>query len=135
MDHNLPIQEKETTHTKEPLDKIQNQAVKLICGATRTIPTAPCEIDSNIEPFDLRRKISVLQGILRYRRFEDNHPNWKLVDTWVPTRRLKQESLLDAAAKNLEEIHHFSDNMLLDQKFSDVAPWTNPKPVVIKTLL
>ena len=134
MDYALPIQEIATKQAKEPVDRIQNQAVKLICGGTRTTPIAACEIDSNIEPLDLRRKRSVLQGIERYRRFEDNHPNRKLVDTWVPIRRLKQESLLDAA-KNLEEIHHLPDNRLLDKKFSDVAPWTNLKPAVIKTSL
>ena len=134
MDYALPIQEIATKQAKEPVDRIQNQAVKLICGGTRTTPIAACEIDSNIEPLDLRRKRSVLQGIERYRRFEDNHPNRKLVDTWVPIGRLKQESLLDAA-KNLEEIHHLPDNRLLDKKFSDVAPWTNLKPAVKKTSL
>ena len=134
MDYALPIQEIATKQAKEPVDRIQNQAVKLICGGTRTTPIAACEIDSNIEPLDLRRKRSVLQGVERYRRFEENHPNRRLVDTWVPNRRLKQESLLDAA-KNLEEIHHLPDNRLLEEKFSDVAPWTNLKSAVIKTSL
>ena len=68
MDYFLPIQEIATKQAKEPIDRIQDQVVKLICGGTRTTPITACEIDSNIEPLDLRRKISVLQRIERYRR-------------------------------------------------------------------
>ena len=40
-----------------------------------------------------------------------------------------------SAAKNLEDIHHLSDNRLLDKKFSDEPPWTKLKLAMIKTSL
>ena len=134
IDYALPLQEIATRQAKEPIDRVQNQAVKLICGGMRSTPIAACEIDANIEPLDLRRKRSVLQGVERYRRFEENHPNRTLVDSWVPNRRLKQESLLDTAAK-LEDIHHLPTNRLQEKKISEIAPWTKLETPIIKTSL
>ena len=100
----------------------------------RSTPIAACEIDANIEPLDLRRKRSVLQGVERYRRFEESHPNRKLVDSWTQKRRLKQESLLDTATK-LEDVHHLPTNRLPVNKVSEIAPWTKLQPPIIKTSL
>ena len=89
MDYALPLQSIASKAPTEALDRVQNQAIKLICGGMRSTPIAACEIEANIEPLDLRRNRAVLDGVERYRRFETNHPNRVLVDSWRPNKRLK----------------------------------------------
>ena len=50
MDYNLPLQTIASKGAVLSLDKVQNQALRLICGAIRTTPTAAGEIDANIKP-------------------------------------------------------------------------------------
>lgn len=50
MDYNIVLQNSCSKTTKQELDKVQNQALRLICGGMRTSPTAACEISTNIEP-------------------------------------------------------------------------------------
>ena len=49
------------THTNlATLDKVQNQALRFISGAMRTIPTSSCEIECNIEPLDICRDAAIV---------------------------------------------------------------------------
>ena len=50
MDYNLPLQTIASKGAILSLDKVQNQALRLNCGAIRTTPTAACEIDASIKP-------------------------------------------------------------------------------------
>ena len=63
MDYNLPLQTIASKGAVLSLDKVQNQALRLICGAIRTTPTAACEIDANIKPRDLTRKRSLIETV------------------------------------------------------------------------
>ena len=45
-----------SNNTKQSLDKVQNQAQKIICGGMRSSPTAACEISAKIKPLELHRK-------------------------------------------------------------------------------
>ena len=65
MDYNLPLQTFASKGAILSLDKVQNQALRLICGAIRTTPTAVCEIDANIKPRDLTRKRSLIETVER----------------------------------------------------------------------
>ena len=75
MDYSLPLQTIASKGAVLSLDKVQNQALRLICGAIRTTPTAACEIDANTKPRDLTRKRSLIETVERYRRQEPDHPN------------------------------------------------------------
>ena len=68
MDYNLPLQTIASKGAALSLDKVQNQALRLICGAIRTCttPTAACESDANIKPRDLTRKRSLIETVERY---------------------------------------------------------------------
>ena len=81
MDYNFPLQTIASKGAVLSLDKVQNQALRLICGAIRTAPTAVCEIDANIKPRDLARKRSLTETVERHRRQEPDHPNRKLIKT------------------------------------------------------
>ena len=96
MDYNLPLQTIASKGAVLSLDKVQNQALRLICGAIRT-PTAACEIDANIKPRDLTRKRSLIETVERFRRQERDHPNRKLIETWKPVGRIQLKTLLDLA--------------------------------------
>ena len=88
----LPIQAIASKSTKESLDRVQNQSLRLVCGGMRSTPSAACEVDASIEPLDLRREKSVLESVERYKRMDEKHPNRVLVDTWKASNRLKQKS-------------------------------------------
>ena len=67
----------------------------------RTTPTAACEIDSNLEPMNLRREKTALETVERYKRLETDHPNRKLLESWQDKRRIQHKSLL-SLSKDLE---------------------------------
>ena len=89
MDCAMPIQAVASKSTRESLDKVQNQSLRLVCGGMRSTPSAACEIDANVEPLGLRRERAVLECVERYKRMDFTHPNRKLVDTWRAPNRLK----------------------------------------------
>ena len=134
MDYALPIQAAASESTRETLDKVQNQSLRLVCGGMRSTPIAACEIDCNIEPLQLRREKSVLESVERYKRQEEQHPNRKLVETWKVSNRLKQKSPLMVAEKLLEE-HPMPEEREPETKFSLIAPWSKIETPTIKTTL
>ena len=50
MDYAMPIQAIASKSTRESLDKVQNQSLRLVCGGLRSTPSAAFEIDANVEP-------------------------------------------------------------------------------------
>ena len=109
MDHNLALQSICSDSVKQSLDKVQNEAVKFISGGRKSSPIAACEIDSNIEPLNLRREASVVEMVERYRRSDKETPNRKIVDKWTPNEKIKQKSILKVE-KKLQEKHHMPVN-------------------------
>ena len=60
----------------------------------KSTPIAACEIDSNIEPLNLRRESSVVEMVERYRRCDKDNPNKKIVDKWSPSENIKKKPIL-----------------------------------------
>lgn len=116
------------------LDRVQNQALRLICGGLRTTPTAACEIDANIEPMDLRRERATLEATERYRRQPKDHPNRQQIDKWSRKDRLKQISPIQAA-ENINEKHHLPQVREPVQKFAPIPPGQDIKVGLIQPLL
>ena len=106
------------------LDRVQNQALRMICGGLRTTPTAACEIESNIEPLDLRRQRATLEATERYKRLPTTHPNRKQIENWKKQDRLKQISPIHAA-ETINEKHHLPEEREPLQKFSVFPPGKN----------
>ena len=134
MDYAMPIQAIASKSTRESLDKVQNQSLRLVCGGLRSTPSAACEIDANVEPLGLRRERAVLECVERYKRMDDTHPNRKLVDSWRAPRRLKQKSTLHVA-EQLQEIHDLPSDRQPEVQYPPFAPWTQLKMPTIKTEL
>ena len=134
MDYSLPLQSVASSTTSTQLDRVQNQALRLICGAMRSTPTAACEIEANVEPLDLRRKRVLTEAVERYKRQPVDHPNRQLIENWQEKRRLQQKSLLDLA-KEQEENHHLPVERELENKCPDPAPWSPIQSPIIKTSL
>ena len=80
FDYNMVLQNLCSPSTKKSLDSVQNNALRLISGGMRSSPIAACEIDTNIEPLEFRRKRAALELYERSKRLEENHPNRVLVD-------------------------------------------------------
>ena len=134
MDYALPLQNIAPAQAKLSLDRVQNQAAKLICGGMHRTPTAACEIDANLEPLDLRRERAALESIERYRRLEEDHPNRQLADSWTPNQRLQQKSPLDVV-RELETVHVLPNNRQPIFKLPDFPPWTALQMPIISTSL
>ena len=135
MDYNLPLQTIASKGAVLSLDKVQNQALRLICGAIRTTPTAACEIDANIKPRDLTRKRSLIETVERFRRQEPDHPNRKLIETWKPVGRIQLKTLLDVA-KEMSSMENLPSERELERKFQNVPPWQHlHQPKIVTSLL
>ncbi|GFS18314.1 reverse transcriptase-like protein [Elysia marginata] len=104
--YNLALQSISSKTNKDLLDRVQSQAVHFISGGMRSTPTAAFEIHTIIEPLGLRRDAAVMNMVDRYKSSDKRHPNEQLIDTWKPTGRLKQKSVMDIAIY-LQEKHHF----------------------------
>ena len=76
----------------------------------RSSPTAACEIHTNIEPFDLRRKRAALELFERSKRLEKNHPNRLLVDSWQSCQKLKNTTSILDTVNDLQKDHHLPNN-------------------------
>ena len=94
MDYNIVLQNLCSKNTKESLDRVQNHALRLICGGMRSSPTSACEISANVQPLELRRQKAVLDLYERAKRMEKNHPCKQIVDDWKRLARLQQKSIM-----------------------------------------
>ena len=136
MDYNIVLQNICSKSTKERLDKVQNQALRLICGGMRSSPTAACEISANIEPLEKRRKKAALELYERAKRMDPTHPCRKLVDKWKGLARLQQQSVLHVV-NNLKPQHHLPEyRQGLNKVLREIPPHRNLKiPTINHSLL
>ena len=134
LDYCSPIQTVANKSALQEINKVQNQGLRLICGAMRSTPTAACEIDANIEPLDIRRNRTLIEAVERYHRAEPMHPTRQLVENWKPNRRLQQQSPLDIATC-LSRMHHLPTDRQDEPRCPSSTPWKNPYMAEIKTTL
>ena len=134
MDYGSSLQTIASKTSTSSLDRVQNQAGRLICGGFRSTPSAACEIDANLEPLDIRRERATLEATERYRRLPRNHPNKKQIDCWRSNQRLQQLSPIQAAC-NIMEKHHLPENREPLKKVPDNPPGTEMKKADIRTNL
>ena len=135
FDYNLVLQNLCNDATKKSLDAVQNHALRFISGGMRSSPTAACEIHTNIEPLEIRRKRAALELYERSKRLERNHPNRILVDKWSPTQRLKTPSILDEVHK-LQDIHHLPEKREpLERVPPSLPPYLSLRKPEVKTKL
>ena len=137
FDYNLVLQNLCSKATKSSLDIVQNHALRFISGGMRSSPTAACEIHSNIEPLELRRKRAALELVERSKRLEENHPNRILVDRWRPNQRLKSSKSILNEAHKLQESNHLPEKREPLERVSPTMPphLSLKKPEIMKTLL
>ena len=116
------------------MNRVQNNALRLICGGMRTTPTAACEITTNIEPLDMRREKAALETYERCKRMDTKHPAKKLVDKWKPKNRIQNQSVLHHVHK-LKDKTNLPDNRANLKKTCSAPPNLEPSPPEIKTVL
>ena len=119
---------------QEELDKVQNNALRMICGGMRSTPTAATEIMTNVEPLGMRREKATVETYERCKRMPTNHPAKILVDKWVPKNRIKSQSILHHA-KKLREKTILPDNRKPLLKTLKVPPNKQPIPPDINSKL
>uniref|UniRef100_A0A2C9M4E0 ribonuclease H n=1 Tax=Biomphalaria glabrata TaxID=6526 RepID=A0A2C9M4E0_BIOGL len=86
------------------LDSTQNQAIRLICGAFRTTPTAACEVMTNLPPLRLRRERAVMIAYEKFKRLEECCPVRSLVDNWQGGNRRKRNSFMHSVRELSKEV-------------------------------
>ena len=109
FDYNIVLQNLCSNATKSSIDSVQNNALRLISGGMRSSPTAACEIHTNIEPLENRRKRAALELYERSKRLEKDHPNKILVDKWRPNPRLKTVTSVLDTVSDLQQSHHLPE--------------------------
>ena len=134
MDYGSSIQTTASNSSTSSLDRVQNQAGRLICGGFRSTPSAACEIDANLEPLDIRRERATLEATERYRRLPQSHPNKQQIDCWKSNQRIQQLSPIQAS-HNIMEKHHLPENREPLEKVQNNPPGTTTKKANIKTTL
>ena len=137
FDYNIVLQNICSNATKTSLDSIQNHALRFISGGMKSSPTAACEIHTNIEPLEIRRKRAALELYERSKRLEKDHPNRVLVDKWKPNQRLQHtQSVLDTAF-NLQNKHYLPEKRELLERVPPTLPPHLPlkKAEIRKSLL
>ena len=134
LDYCNPIQNVANKTAIQDLDKIQNQGLRLICGAMKSTPIAACEIEANIEPLDIRRQRSLVEAVERFHRAEPDHPNRKLVEKWKSNKRIQQQSPLEVH-KTVSLNQHLPTNRKNESRFAKVTPWNETGAAEIKTSL
>ena len=110
FDYNIVLQNICTNTSKNSIDTVQNHALRLISGGMRSSPTAACEIHTNIEPLESRRKRAALELYERSRRLEKDHPNRVLIEKWTPNQRLKKTTSVLDTVTELKNNHHLPEN-------------------------
>ena len=114
------------------LDKIQNNALRLINGGMRSTPTAACEIHANIEPLGKRREKAALELYEKTKRTSCENPNRKLVDRWQPSNRLQQKSVLHKVWEMKERYHLPEERKVTQAVLKETPPHIDLRPPVIK---
>ncbi|GFR81115.1 reverse transcriptase-like protein [Elysia marginata] len=75
LDYNLICLQASSSKTvQSEIDRVQNHALRFICGGMRSTPTAACEIHARIEPLGLRREKATLQMYERPQRINPQNP-------------------------------------------------------------
>ena len=134
LDYNSCLQVACSKTTQSELDKVQNQALRFICGGMRSTPTSACEIHANIEPLGLRREKAALEMFERTKRMSNKHPAKQLVDTWKPKERIKHQSIMHNITRLREKCHLPDDREAL-QKIPEISPQTQLRSPEISTTL
>lgn len=89
LDYNQCLLIASSKTTQSRLDKIQNHALRFICGGMRTTPAPVCEIHTNVEPLGLRREKATLEIQERCYRKPEKHPGRKLIEKWKCKKKNK----------------------------------------------
>ena len=134
LDYCSCIQNIANKSSLKEIDRIQNQGLRLICGAMRSTPIAACEIEANLEPLDIRRNRSAIEAVERYHRAEPDHPNRKLVENWKPAKRIQQKSPIEIAAE-ISNQHHLPTNRKCENRYQMSNPWECSIDADIRTTL
>ena len=94
LDYNQCLQVACSKSVQTELDKLQNHALRFICGGMRSTPTSTCEIHTNVEPLGLRREKAALEMYERAKRMEEKHPARQLVEKWKLKDRIQHKSIM-----------------------------------------
>ena len=134
LDYNQCLLMSTSKTAQTTLDRIQNQALRLICGGMKTTPTSACEIHANVEPLGLRREKATLETFERCSRKPVEHPARLLVDKWREKNRIKHRSILHKA-KELREKCPLPGEKAPTEKVNKTPPNVSVPPPEIKLQL
>ena len=126
FDYNQGLQLTGNTSNQEDINKVQNHALRFICGGMKSTPTSACEIMTNIEPLNIRRQKAALESSERYKRLNPKHPARTLVDNWKPKNRIKHQSILHKI-KDIEKKVNLPESRKEIERVACIKPNSIPK--------
>ncbi|GFR98677.1 retrovirus-related Pol polyprotein from type-1 retrotransposable element R1 4 [Elysia marginata] len=109
LHYNLCPQASSSKTVQSEIDRVQNHALRFICGGMRSTPTAVCEIHARIEPLGLRREKATLEMYERAQRMNPLHPAELLVENWKKKDRIQYPTIMHHIT-TLQERCHFSND-------------------------
>lgn len=134
LDYNQLLQLTGNASNQSELNKVQNHALRFICGGMKSTPTSACEIHTNIEPLGIRRQKAALEALERYRRFNPGHPAKNLVENWKPKNRIKNKSIMHHM-KEIENKVHLPKDRTPIERAKSMGPHCTPKAPETSSLL
>ena len=69
----MPIQPLASTTTLAKLDKVQNNALRLMSGGLKSTPIEAMEVLQGVEPLNIRRKKAILRHHEKVLRLEESY--------------------------------------------------------------
>lgn len=119
------------TH-QQTLDKVQNQALRIITGAMKTTPIVKMEETTNIPPLTKRRELKAMLQANKF-RCSQNHPMKERLQA-PSSRRLKRSSFaVESRALNRKH-QEILPNQVIPLSFSlDAPPWEDRENITVRT--
>ena len=123
--------------TKNMLNTVQNQALRLVLGAFRTSPAASIQVEANESPLDLRREKLSMQYALKLSSNKQNpmysvvfhakfKPLFEKKPSATPTFGIRILPILKSINVNMTHVHQNS--------ISPIPPWQLKQPQIILDL-
>ncbi|GFS07443.1 retrovirus-related Pol polyprotein from type-1 retrotransposable element R1 4 [Elysia marginata] len=105
LDYNLCLQASSSKTVQSENHRVQNHALRFICGGMRSTPTAACEIHARIEPLGLRREKATLEMYERAQRMNPLHPAKLLVENGKKKDRIQYPTIMHHITTLQERCH------------------------------
>ena len=109
----------------QSLDRVQNQALRIITGGIRSTPIQQMEKITGIQPLKERRDTKIIQQAQKYLCTQDSAMKGRMKD--LARGRLKRSSFVHQAKRLRKGLKDMPSNVLPLTYIPEQTPWKEPK--------